>query len=247
MRTCSNKTAQRRGMGLRAQAERGKKRERGESGENYVTVENPRSEEHIDTINQATLAPVVPHSGYIMIPVKQLQQCAERRQVYFGLPKGGAHAGLGDWVSFCNNLRKKPNCRQQDILYRLEKIRFNVEMCRKVRDWHVLTVVRRKARAFELQRQFFAWRKLFLLSRFKILHAILDNVKPLCRFRFLIWKQKTLWLRAVEFQELQSKRRMFDRMRAHFLASRRDKMQQSFSTWKRMLIFLRKLKRIVCV
>ena len=182
-----------------------------------------------------------------MIPVKQLQQCAGRRQIYFGLPKGGAHDGLGDWISFCNNLRKNSNCRMQDILLRFEKIKFNIEMRQMVRDWHVLTVARRKRRVFELRKRFLVWRELFLFTKFKILHTILDNMKPLCRFRFLIWKQKTLWLRAVEFQELNTKRRIFDRMRDYSLVSRLDKMRQKFSTWKRMFFFLRKLKRIVCV
>lgn len=180
-----------------------------------------------------------------MIPVQQLRQCPARRQVYFGLPKQGPHAGLDGWVSYCNNLRKKPNNQHQNILYRIEKIRYNIEMRQKMRDWYLVTVIRRRERLHETRRRFAAWRKLFLLSRYKILTALSSNMRPLMRNRFLIWRENTHWLRAVTYYDIAWQRQVFYALTENARNSRRKRMQLRLATWKRMILFVRKLKRIV--
>jgi hypothetical protein len=176
-----------------------------------------------------------------MQSMRPLKQCDSRRQVYFGLP-GKQHAGLNNWVSFCSNMRN----RKKDIdMDKLRKLAYSIEIRQKFRDWHLVTVLRRKARFLETRRRFADWRKLFLLSRFKILHAIIDNVMPLLRYRFWLWREKTKWLRAIEFNEYQTKKRIFAALKAHSLSSRLLRLRIRFETWKKMVLFVRKLKQCV--
>lgn len=123
--------------------------------------------------------------------------------------------------------------------------RCNIEIGPKFKDWRDVTTIRRRARANELRRKFNSWRKLFLPSRYKILCAIFSNLAPLMRYRFLIWKERTRWQRAIEFHDRKTKRRVVDALRAYARFSRRSRLAQKFLRWKQMLIFVRRLKKIV--
>ena len=173
----------------------------------------------------------------------QLKQCDSRRQVYFGLPNQ-KHAGLNGWVSFCNNMRK-PKDLDHNLKDKLEKIRYNIEIKQKFRDWHLVTVIRSRNRYMEIRRCLIKWRALFLLTKYKILHCIFSNNKPLIRYRFLSWRDKTKWLRAVEFNDLYCKKRFFNEFKVLILYCRNSRLRDRFFAWKRMTMFLRKLKRCV--
>jgi hypothetical protein len=177
--------------------------------------------------------------------LKLLRQTEDRRQVYFGSSRGTEHHGLGQWITFCKSLNHIPEHREQDILFKLKKIRFRIETRQKLIFWHLVTQIRLRHRFHEKNRCLTKWRKLFLLTRFKVLHAILDNVKPLVRHRFLLWKERCWILRAIEFYQRSTMRRVLAAFRWHTTKTKKSRLQCSFAHWNNYKKFSCKLKKSV--
>ena len=174
-----------------------------------------------------------------------LRQCEGRRQVYFGVPSWGSHPGLAGWLSHCSKLRQREGVIQDGIVSALERIRFRIEVKQKIRDWYSVMYLRRRGRLLEKQRRFKAWLQRYLLTRYRVLNAIVDNLRPLVRYRFWLWKERTKWLRAIDFSDTNCKKRVFATLKLHYLNERQHRLQNRFSVWKRMMLFLRRLKRTV--
>ena len=172
-----------------------------------------------------------------------LRQRDDRRQIYFSV--GGPHPGLEGWLQNCHRLVRRRGYNEQHIIDRLRLIKIRIELRRKFRDWYNFLAVRRRARLWSQQRYFKNWRKLFLLSRYKPLFLLLTSLRPWMRHCFLDWKEKTKILRAIAFRNKMLQRRIFSAWKQLLQRSHRSLLVHMTNRWKNMIIFLRKLKKIV--
>jgi hypothetical protein len=177
--------------------------------------------------------------------MKTLALYDDRKPVYFGIGVPEKH--LPGWFQGCNAMKINRQQRELARLRALEHISIRFELCRKFKDWHNYVLCRRLLNKHKLRQSFASWRQAFMIKRYAILEALINNNKMFIRKRFQKWHDRTLFLRALSFYNNCLKRKYFGEWLNLLHRGRTDKVGKYFKLWKDWLSLLKTLKKLVCV
>ena len=179
--------------------------------------------------------------------MSSLRLLDSRKPVYFGTPFQRSHSGLEEWIVHGRRIMRGTIIQKQHILQDIHNITRIGNLRRSFCDWKRLQRIRQISREHCILRAFRNWRMAYLLKRFSVLNSIIDNTRPLVRHRFQQWRDKSMWLKAIQFYNINTIRNIFLIWKQYLNDILLQRMKSTFGHWCKMASFSKKLRAIVSI